>query len=65
MNRKDDSTFLIVDTEDKSGIIKRYAGLTDIMNFLEKLRKVLIPIEDAESSKGFYGFVDIFGGNRH
>ncbi|MCL2207022.1 MAG: hypothetical protein FWB90_02880 [Fibromonadales bacterium] len=65
LGRQDDTSFFVVEIEDKSGIRKRYSGLTDIMNFLKELRTVLIPIEDAENSKGSYGFVNIFGGNRY
>jgi hypothetical protein len=62
--RDDDKSFLTIETQDGSGKVVRYSGMTDIMNFLEKLRKVLIPIEDAENSKNSYGPVRVFSGCR-
>jgi len=63
VNRKDDD-FFTVEHVDKTGMIKRYAGMTDIMNFLHKLETVLIPIEDEEISPRSYSPVSIFKGSR-
>jgi hypothetical protein len=59
---RDDKDFLTIDHVDKSNMVTRYAGPTDIMNFLLKLDTVLIPIEDKENSNRNYGPVNIFRG---
>ncbi|GBU23805.1 hypothetical protein R83H12_00423 [Fibrobacteria bacterium R8-3-H12] len=61
---RENKDFLVIEHVDKSDMVKRYAGFTDIMNFLHKLETVLIPIEDAENSSRNYGPVDIFKGSR-
>jgi len=57
-----DKEFLVIEHQDNTGVIRRYAGFTDIMNFLHKLDTVLIPNEDRENRQ--YAPVTMFGGCR-
>jgi hypothetical protein len=58
------SSFLVVEHQDGTGKIVRYAGFTDISNFLHELETVLIPKEDIENSIDSYGPIKLFGGCR-
>jgi len=60
-----DKDFLTIEHVDKSEMVVRYAGMTDIMNFLHKLETVLIPIEDREAAARDYVPVSVFGGCRY
>jgi hypothetical protein len=62
--RREDKEFLVIEHGDASGVIRRYAGLTDIMNFLHRLDTVLIPNEDKENAALSYAPVSVFGGCR-
>jgi len=61
---REDKEFLTIQHVDSTGKSVSYAGLTDIMNFLHKLRTVLIPLEDSEKSSHEYKPVKVFGGCR-
>ena len=61
---REDKEFFTIEVQDGTGKLARYAGPTDIMNFLHKLETVLIPSEDMESVSREYKPVRVFGGCR-
>jgi len=62
--RREDKEFLVIEHQDGTGVVRRYAGLTDIMNFLHELDTVLIPNEDKENGLRQYAPTPVFRGCR-